>query len=265
MTIVGVALMVFGLGCLAASALAWSGRWRSWASRFLTMNVITPLGFLPALGLFALVIGLLLADAAEPSSAAVAIPFVFALALMALDFVGPKWFAPPWLRRERAEYGGIRPDLSDPATALTYGAVAAAEDDAPRSSDTVGRRFRGDPLAQWKAAWVHGKEDGPKPHGLARAGVTEGRLWLYEQGLAFASGRIEDALRGDTSTAVIGREAVRGARTVPPRAGADGEPRPGPAARSMFRRLVVDTDDGSYLFEVMRANSKAKRIEETLG
>ena len=63
---------------------------------------------------------------------------------------------------------------------------------------------------------------------------------------------------------MIAREAVRGARTVPARAGADGEPRPGPAARSLFRRLVVDTDDGSYLFEVMRASSKAKRIEDTL-
>jgi hypothetical protein len=261
-----VSLLLFGLACLVVSALAWSGRWRSWASRFLTMNVVTPLGFLPGLGLLAIVISLLLLDAAEPSSAAVAIPSVIGIALMVLDFIGPKWFAPPWLRRERAEYGGVRPDVSDPATALTYGAVAATEAGAPRSSDAVRRRFRGaDPLAQWKAAWVHGQEDGPKPHGLGRAGVTEGRLWLYEQGLAFASGRIEDALRGDTSTAVIARDAVRGARTVPPRAGADGEPQAGPAARSLFRRLVVDTENGSFLFEVMRANRKAKRIEETLG
>lgn len=264
MVAAGIAIILLAAGLLIASALAWAGRWRAWARRFPTFSVVTPLGFLPALGLMLLAMGLMLAGAGEPSSPGIAIVFVLAFPLLLLDFIGPKWFAPPWLGRERREHG-FRPDLSDPLTALAYTAVEGRPARRPAVLERERARLAADkPVARWKAAWVHGAEGGPKPHGLGRAGVAEGRLWLYEQGLAFAAGGIDEALRGAPTTAVIEREAVRGARVVPARAGADGRPAPGPAARSAFKRLVVDTDDGPYLFEVMRAASKARRIEETL-
>jgi hypothetical protein len=260
----GAALILLAVACLAGSALAWTGRWRAWARRFPTFFVFTPLGFVPAFGLMLLAAGLILVGAGEPSSPAVAIVFVLAFPLLVLDFIAPKWFAPPWLQAERREHG-VQADLTDPLTAVAYAAVGASEDDRPRSTATVRSRFRGaDPLARWKAAWVFGDEQGAGPHGLARAGVTEGRLWLYDDGLAFSAGTIEDVLGDGKRTAVIAREDVTGVRTVPARAGADGRPAPGPAARSVFKRLVVDTTDGSYLFEVVRAASKARQIEQTL-
>jgi hypothetical protein len=255
----GAALIVLAIACLAASALAWTGRWRAWSRRVLTFSVFTPLGFLPALGLMLLALGLVLAGAGTPSSPGIAIVCVLALSLLVLDFVGPKWFAPPWLRRERDEHG-FRPDVTDPATALAYAVVEGPPGRRPALHDLADET----PVARWKAAWVHGAEDGPKPHGLGRSGVAEGRLWLYEDGLAFAAGGIDEALRGAPTTAVIDRDAVRGARVVPARAGADGQPQPGPAGRSAFKRLVVDTTDGPYLFEVVRAASKARQIEQIL-
>jgi hypothetical protein len=262
--IAGAALILLAVACLAGSALAWTGRWRAWARRFPTFVVITPLGFLAAFGVMLLAAGLILVGAGEPSSPGVAIVFVLAFPLLILDFIAPKWFAPSWLREERRGQG-VQADVTDPLTALAYAAVAATEDDRPHSAAAVQRRFRGaDPRARWKAAWVFGEEQGTGPHGLARAGVSEGRLWLYDDGLAFSAGTIEDMLADGEQTAVIAREDVTGVRTVPARAGADGRRAPGPAARSVFKRLVVETTDGPYLFEVMRAESKARRIEQTL-
>lgn len=97
---------------------------------------------------------------------------------------------------------------------------------------------------------------------MARRGTVDGMLTLYSEGVTFAATKGEDALREKLTVLVLPREEVRGVLVVPPRAGADGVQRKGFWFRSWFSRLVVETGDDRYLFEVSwgRARRVADRV-----
>jgi hypothetical protein len=254
----GVLLLAVAAALLAASALAWTGRWRTWSRRVLTGPLPMPISLLPGLGLAAGAAGLY--ELGAPL--AVAAPFFVAfLALFVLYVWAPPWWGPAWYRKEREK--GVSPDLSDPATALSYAALTKP---AERSSAAVEQRFAGgEPLERWSATWVEDEDGGDKPHALGRAGATQGKLELYREGLAFRAIGLEDSLRGQATAVAIDRDEFDAARVVPAGAGPDGRKRPRHGARSAFARLVVDTEHGPFLFEVNFAKRKASRIAETLG
>jgi hypothetical protein len=64
---------------------------------------------------------------------------------------------------------------------------------------------------------------------------------------------------------VVPAAEVTGARVVPARAGPDGVVRKGIIGRSLYPRLVVDTQSGPLLFDVVGAKAKAAKILQTLG
>ena len=135
-----------------------------------------------------------------------------------------------------------------------------------RQPAAVAERFGGrEPIRRWKATWIEHENGGEKPHALGRAGATDGRLELYDDGLAFRASGIEDRMRRDATAVAISREEFGTARVVPAGAGPDGQKRPRHGARSAFARLVVDTQYGPFLFEVNSAKRKAREISETLG
>ena len=255
---VGALLLVAAAVLLGASALAWTGRWRAWSRRIFTGPLPLPISLLPGLGLA--LIGAGLYELGAPMG--VAAPFFVAfLALFALYVWAPPWWGPAWYREERER--GVEPDLSDPATALSYAALTRP---AERSTAAVAQRFAGHaPLERWNATWVEHENGGAKPHGLGRAGATQGKLELYRDGLAFRAVGLEDNLRGHATALAIDRAEFDAARVVPAGAGPDGRKRPRHGARSAFARLVVDTEHGPFLFEVNFAKRKASRISETLG
>ena len=130
----------------------------------------------------------------------------------------------------------------------------------------MAERFGGrEPIRRWKATWIEHENGGDKPHALGRAGATDGRLELYDDGLAFRASGLEDRLRREATAVAIGRDEFGAARVVPAGAGPDGRKRPRHGARSAFARLVVDTQYGPFLFEVNSAKRKAREISETLG
>ena len=129
-----MALLVFAAGLLGASALAWTGRWRTWTRRVLT-------GPLPGLG--------------APMGLAATF-FVVSVPLLVLYLWAPSWWGPRWLKDERRD--GIQPDLADPATALSYAGLTRAPGGAS-SSAVVAEQF-GDrePLERWNATWIEHEE-----------------------------------------------------------------------------------------------------------
>ena len=255
---VSALLLAAGVALLGASALAWTGRWRTWSRRVFTGPLPLPISLLPGLGLA--LVGTGLYELGAPMG--VAAPFFVAfLALFVVYVWAPGWWGPAWYREERSK--GVRPDLTDPATALSYAALTRPSE---RSSEAVEQRFRGrEPLERWNATWVEDENGGSKPHALGRAGATQGKLELYRDGLAFRAIGLEDSLRGHATAVAIDRGEFDAARVVPAGAGPDGRKRPRHGARSAFARLVVDTDSGPFLFEVNFAKRKAERISRTLG
>jgi hypothetical protein len=251
-------LLIAGVAVLGIAGLAWSGRWRSWSRRFLlgpTMMVTLIPGL--ALGL----IGTGLSDATG-SDAPGAVGMLGLVAGIVLYFWSPQWFGPGWLREERR--AGIRPDMADPLTALSVAALTSTPA-AAHSTAHVAEHFHGTPQERWNATWVEHENGGAAPHALARAGAVQGKLELYADGLAFRALGLEDRLRRTPTALMVPRDDLRDARVVPAGAGPDGVRRPGHGPRSAFARLVVDTGQGPYLFEVNFAKRKAARIRELLG
>lgn len=177
---------------LGAAALAWSGRWRGWSRRVFTGPLPLPITLVPGLGIA--LVGAGPYELGVPL-AATAPFFVAFLALNALYLWAPAWWGPRWFRDERRD--GIRPDLGDTATALSFAALTGTPAEG-RSAAAVAQRFGGrDPLERWHATWVEHEDGGEKPHALGRAGATQGRLELYDDGLAFRAIGLEDELRVD--------------------------------------------------------------------
>lgn len=251
-------LLCTGMSCLAAAALAWSGRWRVWSRRVTTGPLPLPITILPGLGFGALGAGLHEAGVRSDATSLLFLPMVAGLVLY---FWAPDWWGPKWLREERAR--GPQPDLSDPATALSFVALTSGPPAVTSVGDGgVGRV--GEPLARWNATWLDDSLGTEKPHGLGRAGAMGGRLVLHADGLVFESHGVEDRLRGGGTRLGIGRDEVLRARVVAAGADADGRKRDGRGVRSVFPRLVVDTRESQFLFEVNFAKRKAARIGEAL-
>ena len=257
---IGILPLLGGAVVLGISALAWTGRWRSWHRQVLTGPLPAPITLLPGVGLALIGAGLYELGAPLVVSA----PFLLALvALLVLYWWAPSWWGPRWLKEERRD--GIQPDLNDPLTALSVGALAPPGP-AASSSATVAEHLQDrTPLEGWRATWVQHEEGGPKPHAFGLAGMVAGRLELYDDALAFRASGFEDRMRRQPTLVVIEHDAFAGARTVPPGAGPDGVKRPRKGPRSIYSRLVVDTTDGPLLFEVGAAKRKARQISETLG
>ena len=231
----GALLLLAAAAVFVASALAWTGRWRSWSRRVFTGPLPLPITLLPGIG-FALV-GAGLYELGVPAGPLTPL-FIIFLALFVIYFWAPAWWGPAWFREEQR--AGVGPDLSDPATALSY-AGADLEARGRRQPRRRGRRF-GDrePIRRWKATWIEHEDGGEKPHALGRAGATEGRLELYDDGLAFRASEIESRIRGDATAVAVSREEFSTARVVPAGSGPDGPEAPSIRAPARRSRGLMD-------------------------
>ena len=253
-----VPMLIAGVALLAIAALAWWGRWRRWA-RWSLLGPTMLVTLVPGIASGAIGGGV---SEATGSDAPGAVGLLGMVAGAALYFWSPMWFGPRWLRDARR--AGIRPDLSDPLTAVSFAALAPAPA-AAQSPAHVAEHFDGPPEARWHATWVQHEDGGPAPHALARAGAVQGMLELYADGIAFRAIGLEDRLRGSPTALTVPRGDLRDARVVPAGAGPDGVRRPRHGPRSAFPRLVVDTGAGAFVFEVNFARRKAARIRDRLG
>ena len=256
----GALVLLAAAAVFVASALAWTGRWRSWSRRVFTGPLPLPITLLPGIGFALVAAGLY--ELGVPAGPLIPLFLVF-LALFVIYLWAPSWWGPAWFREERR--AGVGPDLSDPATALSYAALTSKPAGADSRAAVAERFGDREPIRRWKATWIEHEDGGSKPHALGRAGATEGRLELYDDGLAFRASGLEDRMRGDATAVAVSREEFSTARVVPAGSGPDGQKRPRQGARSAFARLVVDTQYGPFLFEVNSAKRKAREISETLG
>jgi hypothetical protein len=256
---VGLAVAASGAALVALSGWMWSGRSpraRWWAGR--PFGPRLALGLLPGLGLVLLSAGALTAAGAPATPlAAPAMLLGLVLVLAGAAPLLPGWLGPGWYRR--LPPGQRDGDTATPLAAAIRGYLGPA---AASSAVEATARLGGPPLDSWRAGWVRDPDSDRRAHGMARRGTVDGRLLLHRGGLVFAASRVEDALLGRSTVVAVGAGEVIDVRVVPPRAGADGRPRPGRLHRSRFSRLVVRTAGADHVFEV--AWGRASRVAERL-
>ncbi len=258
----GILALVMSAMCLVGAVLAWSGRWRSWTRKFLWSLGAMPITLLPGLAAGSLAGGLASLGVISSSSAFGAACLAVLAAGVLLWIVTPRGWGPRWFReRDRS----APPDLGDPATAVAVAAVRATAPTDERPARSRAPVALGPPLKRWRGSWIAGPETDPAAHGLTHAGAVEGHLELHREAVSFVAYRVEDLLREVPTVMTIMASDLRAVRVVPRGAGADGRPAPAAGPRSLFSRLVLDTGDRAYLFEVQAAGRAARRIGDEFG
>jgi hypothetical protein len=255
----GIVATLFGVALVVATYRAWTGRWRSWVGTRQDALVIT---LYPGAGAGFLLGGLgTLGVIPDDSPIGMVLLLILIVGLL-FSFWTPKWWGPRWYRERDRDAG---PNLRDPLTAVGYAAVAAAQPrDRQPEHPYPPVEMLGPVLTSWSGSWINGDESAPAAHGLTHAGAVEGKLHLHERGVSFISSRPEELIRGEATGQAFSADEVHGVRVVPRGAGPDGQPREASGARSLFPRLVLDTQLGPQLFEVTSAKRTAARIAETL-
>jgi len=255
---------LLGGALLAFSAWGWLGRtaasrwWvRTWEGDSLVLGVLPGMGLLLfGLGIVAVFDNALLQTMGS-------FLWLAGFPVFLLGFLTPRWWGPAWYRRmssrerQEAQRDAIGTFMRSRATRLK-------ESSAERAARTVAPAS--EPIASWRAGYVHDPDTHERAHSLARRGTIDGTLTAYREGVAFAASRTEDSLRGKPTVVTVPLDQLQGVRVVPPRAGADGTPRAGILYRSLFPRLVIDCRGGSHVFEVAwgRARKAAAILDATL-
>lgn len=259
-----VLIPLLGPVILTCVAWAWAGRSRrarAWAGEPIAPLLV--LGVFPAMGLMLSSFGLnkLFGDVVSPLTSLL---FLVSILTLLFGFITPRFWGPRWYHRMSDK---DKLDTSDSlnATAIAVMAGRGPGPSAIKASEVFGGR--GKPLSRWRGGYVYDPDVRERAHGMARRGTVDGTLTLYAEGVTFAASNWEDELREEETVLVLPREKVCGVRVVPPRAGADGVQRRGFWFRSWFSRLVVETGDDSYLFEVSwgRARQVAERVNAMTG
>lgn len=249
---------------LAYVAWCWAGRSRrarSWAGNPFGHGIV--LGWAPAVGLmfFSFWLHKVLGDLVSPVTSSL---FLLSFIVLILGLFTPRWWGPRWFRRMSDEE---KVDVHKPLNAAGMAAISGRGPgrSAAKAADAFGGR--GELLGEWQGGYVYDADTTEREHGMARCGTVDGTLMLCTEGLTFAASKAEDTLREKPMVLMLPQEEIRGVLVVPPRAGADGVQRKGFWFRSWFPRLVVETGDGSYLFEVDwgRATQAADRITSITG
>jgi uncharacterized membrane protein len=256
--LLGIGLIAMGLVAAVLFALAWTGRWRRWTGQVILGPLPAPLTMFPALAALGLAFGLNLVGLVSARSPVMYVGFLILVAGLVLYVWAPPWWGPRWYRElERP----IEPDMDDPLTAVVVAGTSPRRSKAPRAAPFGRSR----PLKGWRGNWIAGEETGERPHKWARPGAVEGRLDMYPEGLAFAQSGVTRAFGEEPpELPVIPWERISAARVVPRGCGPDGHKRPSSGLRSIFPRLVIDTEDGPYLFEVQRAKRTARELQDAL-
>ena len=252
---IGVALIALSLPLAYGSYRAWTGRWRSWSGELVFGPLALPITLMPAMSIFCLGIGLAMTGAVDSSSPIAAVAVVAVLAGVLLMFFTPRWWGPTWYREAD---GDFEPNLKDPITALSV----ATSTPAP-AREPLPPQFTGKPIGSWRGNYV-GRDEKGMGTALARNGKVEGRLNLYEGGVSFVAEGLATRLEAPREPILVASGDVLEVRVVPAGAGPDGKKRRGAGLRSLFKRLVIDTPEGSLLFEVQRAEAVQREIRDAL-
>ncbi|MGI8612594.1 MAG: hypothetical protein ACR2KL_01390 [Nocardioidaceae bacterium] len=259
----GILVLLGGGALVAISGWSWAGRTpaaRWWVRRWEAAPLA--LGIVPGIGLLLFGLGLYAVGPA-PLQVIGGLLWLASFPVLLVGFLTPRWWGPGWYRAMTPQQR--REAMRDPIGMMVAAASApaAVSSRAEASSSSVGSS----PVVDhWRAGWVRDPDSDQRTHALSRRGSVDGTLSLHRDGLVFAATAREDALRREPTIVVVDAGAVRCVRTIAARAGADGAPRPGVRHRSLFPRLLVETDRESQVYEVAfgRAPRAAAVIEATL-
>ncbi|MBJ7610074.1 MAG: hypothetical protein JF887_11690 [Candidatus Dormibacteraeota bacterium] len=249
---------------LVVSAWSWAGRSRRarwWVGRPFMDQLV--LGVAPGVALVTgtVVLGMLFGGTSDLMAVLVVLPILVGIVLILAGIFAllPRWWGPRWYRNLSA--GQRRPNPRDSALAAAATAyVGRPEGGGARELPAAFRQAK--PLGSWHGGWVHDPDTDERVHGMSWKGTVDGRLTLYPTGMVFMASHAEDALRGKQAVVVMGADDITGVQVVPPRAGADGQPRKGRLYRSRFPRLVIRTAQGTQVFDVARG--RASNVAEQL-
>jgi hypothetical protein len=271
---IGVALSAaVAAGMFYGTWMAWTGRWRRWASD--TSWFAAPLHLFPSLALGAALptLSMLFGDGLFEWVATPVIVAMFGLVLLYLIgvfFRAPKWSTPKWYRDHKYD---SRDDQAALALAWLFESGAGEPQGGVFDSEEFDRSFVGQEVSfAWMANWVHDPAAVERDHALAGAGSAAGHLSGSPNGIAFIASPREQNVRGvvgDRREFSFLAEKPELLATSTVRAGADGQGRR-PAGQRLgrynaFRRLVVHTSRGDLVFETWFARRRADELAAMYG
>lgn len=262
-----IAFTAFGVLLLTASVWSWRGRSRtsrwwvrdSWGREFV-------LGMMPGAGLAVTVVGYfaIIGDQVDLGIVDFLLSLIavagFLVMLLGIFNLLPRFLEPSWYREALEGEEGALP--ADALGAVSSGVTAGADvSSVDALSDLLPQGSSRRPTHRWGANWVHDPDTLDRDHGAAPRGAVPGRLELRGDSVGFAALALEDRIRGEAIAWAVTFDELTTARLVPPRAGIDGIPRRGILYRSLWKRLVLETDDRAYLVDLRRPKKVLQQIE----
>ncbi len=270
----GVFLALLGLVLLISTVWSWRGRSRAarwWVRSNMGRGFV--LGLMPGGGVCTATLGFVdlfaidIDTVPEPLATVTALIPLLGLFVAVLGgfnllprFLEPDWYRPA-LKEEEARWAGP----SEASTALGSMPTDDGTDPPAVSTDALSDLLPAGsprrPTHRWGANWVYDPDTLERDHGAAPRGAVPGRLELRPDSVGFAALALEDRIRGEAIAWAVTFDELTTARLVPPRAGLDGIPRRGVLHRSLWKRLVLETDDRAYLVDVRRPKKVLGQIE----
>ena len=258
-------VIFFGLLPLGITVWCWLGR--GWGSRWWVGDRLWErwvLWVMPAGGLLVCNANLRLVPLGQPlAEVRDAATVWMAIGLGLAIFWGvvpllpiPRWWGPRWFRDMTPEER--RPEFISAVAVL--GTMAKGTAGQTGVADTV-PPFQDSPiLGDWSVAYIYDTKTTKRAHAMAVRGGVAGKLTAHDAGLAFASSKLEDSIHGKPIVVAVSRGDLKAVRIVPARADANGVRAKGFFLRSPYPRLVIDTDQGAYVFEILRAKKAAEAL-----
>jgi len=267
-----LSVFLLGVTVLVASFMAWTGQWKAWAKRpwWGTM----PLHLYPGLGLMFTLggLGALLNLSSESKITDIAATIILIVVFVGsgvylLSFIRePKSLTPSWLHTfDRTS------DPKDESSALGYimQAVNRAEikEKVDKQREKVRKSFAGSERKEtWNAQYIYKPESRERTHAFGVAGGLGGKLVLYSTGLGFELDRLELALIEETFEMkdVFKKEDIEAVWSV--KAGRNAEGKRTQTSlndkirRILNKRLVIQSQGETYMFEMRNAEAKADLI-----
>ena len=263
-----VAFAAFGLILLTASVWSWRGRSRtarwwvrdSWGREFV-------LGMMPGAGLTVTVVGYfaIIGDQIDLGIVDFLLSLIavagFLLMVLGIFNLLPRFLEPSWYREALDSEERSLP--ADALGAVSSGVAAGAGvSSVDALSELLPQGSPRRPTHRWGANWVRDPDTLERDHGAAPRGAVPGRIELRPDSVGFAALALEDRIRGEAIAWAVSFDELTAVRLVPPRAGLDGIARRGILHRSLWKRLVLETDERAYLIDLRRPKKVLRQIEQ---
>jgi hypothetical protein len=261
-----IIFLAVGVGLLLFVRQRWYGRYRQWSVNDTQGSFIVYSA--PAMAVGALLgaitlICLVVVPVRIVSQVLLAGALLTPMVGIFASAIKPRWWGPRWYHQVRLELFFPNREEYDPVIEVRQ--IDPEPGAKLSSSELAADMFDGQPIAdRCRCYFIQEPNKGLRKYGVRHVLSWSGALEIRSTGLAFVPGRFTEKMRGGPHVIPVEAEAVQRVWVVPPGAEPDGYRRVG-LPREIWSRIVVKTEDETFLFSVPQAQERAKTISEVLG